>query len=178
MPSELLDILDENGSPTGEAKPRDEVHKLGLYHALARTFIFRRSGQEIYFLVQHRSPDKDANPDKWDVRHGEHVKHGETLDAAAVGGIKDELGLDVGPDDFIKGGVSKRFGGHKVFVNDYYLPWNGDITSLKFNDGEVQEVKWMQAKDILDDMKANPGIWAGDPESTEQILNSLTQRFS
>ena len=43
---------------------------------------------------------------------------------------------------------------HKHFVQPYILPWNGQLTDLKFSDLEVEKVKWLTLGELESEMAA------------------------
>lgn len=87
---ELLETLDTDGAPVGLVA-RDRVHAEGLWHRAAHVWVYDPEGR-VY--VQRRSPLKDLNPDRWDVSVGEHLQPGEDYYAAALRGVREELGLE------------------------------------------------------------------------------------
>lgn len=87
---ELFDTFDAQGNPRGlVARPR--VHSLGLWHKSAHVFLFDTSGN---LYVQLRTLDKDLYPDLWDYSVGEHLQPGESFHAAALRGLREELGVE------------------------------------------------------------------------------------
>src|SRR3989338_7877201 len=51
--------------------------------------------------------------------------------------------------------------------------FEGEVSLLKFNDGEVQEVKWMNSSTILESMSKEPEIWSGSKSGFTEIFNVL-----
>jgi len=49
---------------------------------------------------------------------------------------------------------------------------------LKFNDGEVQEIKWMKSEDIINSMTEEPEIWSGGKDGFTQILGVLKAKLA
>lgn len=92
---ERLDVLDEQGVPTGEVKARALVHRDGDWHRSFHLWIVR-DGR--YVLLQRRSQHKDLEPDKIDVSVGGHFRSGETL-LDVVREAEEELGVAVTPGD-------------------------------------------------------------------------------
>lgn len=141
MPEELFDIVDENNNPLGITKARIRVHKDGDWHRVVHIYVSNNNGE---YLVHFRSPYKDLNPTKWDTRFGGHVAAGSDYDTTAITELSQEIGLNVGVSDLIPGKIHKYDGGtNREFVKQYFYTFDGDIADLKFNYGEVAEVKWM-----------------------------------
>ena len=93
--TEILDLLDEHGKPTGETKVRAEVHRDGDWHRAFHLWVMHPDG---YVLLQRRSGTKDLAPGKVDVSVGGHLRAGEIwLDALRE--AEEEIGLEVGPAD-------------------------------------------------------------------------------
>jgi isopentenyl-diphosphate delta-isomerase len=90
MSEEPFETYDEAGMPAG-VFPRSVVHRRGLWHRAANVFLFRPDGQ---LLIQQRQLSKDVCPGAWDVSAAEHLQPGETYEAGAIRGLKEELGID------------------------------------------------------------------------------------
>jgi isopentenyldiphosphate isomerase len=91
---ELLDVLDETGAPTGEVKPRGDVHRDGDWHRCFHLWIVR---DDSYVLVQRRSKYKQIEPNKIDTTVGGHFQAGETLNEV-VREAYEEIGLEINVD--------------------------------------------------------------------------------
>jgi isopentenyl-diphosphate delta-isomerase len=95
-PSEIIDIVDDQGQPTGERRPRAEAHRLGLPHATVHVWIIDRGGR---LLLQKRAALKDTFPNHWDISAAGHITAGDTPPAAAARECAEELGLAVNAGD-------------------------------------------------------------------------------
>ena len=91
MDSERFDLLNSAGEPTGETKPRREVHRDGDWHRSFHLWIVKDNE---YVLLQRRAKTKDLEPDKADVTVGGHYRAGETL-IDVVREVEEEVGLFV-----------------------------------------------------------------------------------
>lgn len=90
---ELFDIVDEDGTPTGVAKPRAAVHRDGDWHrAFHLWLVWRDSSGRARVLFQRRSATKDTWPGKLDVAVGGHLRAGEGLEHV-VREVEEELGI-------------------------------------------------------------------------------------
>lgn len=90
---EMLDVLDDEGRPTGGVKSREQVHVDGDWHAAIHIWVVR-PGQHV--LLQRRGRRKDLEPLRLDVSVGGHLQAGETvLDATRE--AEEELGLLLRP---------------------------------------------------------------------------------
>ena len=52
---EYLDIVDENGNPTGETVERSFAHKNGVWHRTSHVWILRKREGKIEVLLQKRA---------------------------------------------------------------------------------------------------------------------------
>lgn len=175
---EYFDIVDENGAPTGEKRLRSEAHTQGLWHRTVHVYLFRKKDNNIEFLMHLRAKTKDSHPNKWDTRFGGHLKSGESVEDAVKGELQEELGLILDPPDLIKGEINK--GGdypNREFTHTYYYEFNGDISSLVFNDGEVQAIKWMKSSDIMGSMAKEPAIWTGSQKGFAKVFEILKSKL-
>jgi isopentenyldiphosphate isomerase len=92
---ELLDVLDETGQPTGEVKPRADVHRDGDWHRAFHLWVMHPDG---YVLLQRRSTAKDLAGGRVDVSVAGHLSAGETL-LDVVRESDEEIGLPLRPGD-------------------------------------------------------------------------------
>ena len=59
---EYLDVVDEQGEPTGEVMEKEKVHDLNLLHWEVAIFVMNNEGQ---ILLQKRAATKRFDPNKW-----------------------------------------------------------------------------------------------------------------
>jgi isopentenyldiphosphate isomerase len=130
-PTELLEIFDAGGRPTGRGRPRAAIHLNGDWHQAFHCWIVRRAGREV--VLQRRASTKDTFPGCWDAAAAGHWRMGETP-AEAAREIEEELGLDVPFADLVYRGrerTARRFPNglidrefHQVYVLQSDLPLN------------------------------------------------------
>lgn len=173
---EILDILDEHGNATGETQPRSLVHSQGLWHRTVHIYFYRNVGSVVELLVHLRARTKDLNPNKWDTRFGGHIKAGDTIEQALEKELQEEVGIKPNPKKLTVGPIHKRekFPNNE-FTSVYFYEFDGDINSLSFDDGEVQEVKWMNVEDVLKSIIDNQELWSSRPIGFTEIKNLLNQ---
>jgi len=149
----LINVLDENGNPTGEVKTKREIHELGLWHNAAHVWIYN-SHSEI--LMQLRSKDKDSYPGLWDISVAGHTDSGETPIQSAVREMKEEIGLNpefgkLEPDG--KYIISQPIEGTLWQDNEigyvYFYKYKGSIDDLSMPDGEVEKLMFIPI-DVLE----------------------------
>ena len=92
---EFLDVLTEEGLPTGQTKRRAAVHQDDDWHRSFHLWIVK---EERYILLQRRSQTKDLEPNKLDVAVGGHFSAGEGL-KEVLREPYEELGLELTAKD-------------------------------------------------------------------------------
>ncbi len=171
---EYLDLTNENNQPTGEKELRSVVHLTGLWHRTVHIYLFRMFNEKLEFLVHLRSKNKDLHPNCWDTRFGGHIKAGESLEKGVMHELEEELGLEVDTSKLIEGEYKKSdHYPNREFCKVFYFKYNNPIEDLSFNDGEVQEIKWLSVDEIIKSMEEDSSIWAGSKVGFQEILNSL-----
>lgn len=171
---EYLDIFDENNQPTGKIGLRTEVHKNGFWHRTVHIYLIRESSGKREFLVHLRSANKDLCPNCWDVRFGGHVKAGESVEQAFSDELEEETGLTPEPSRIRIGPWSKRVKfPNREFSQIYFVRHDGEESDLRFNDGEVQAVKWMDDAEIEFSMEKEPDNWAGNRDEFREVIKSI-----
>lgn len=145
---ELWDIYDENRIPTGRSMVRGDLIKDGDYHLVVHICIFNDKGE---MLIQQRQPFKKGWSNLWDVSVGGSAVKGDSSRAAAEREVLEELGLKIDLDN-----IRPRFTvNFKNGFDDFYcIEQNVDISELKLQYEEVQNVKWAtkdEIKQMIDD---------------------------
>lgn len=143
---ETFDVLDCHGGFTGQTATRYECHSKGLWHRAIVVFIVSPDGQRV--LLQKRSKTKKLWPNMWDVAVGGHVDAGEFSYQAALRKTKEELNVELQPQDLIHIGssTSENLEGDIInrHFNDYFVThFDLDPTKITLQSEEVQEVKWI-----------------------------------
>ena len=90
MAEEYFDIVNQDNIVIGQ-ELRRIVHQTGLWHRGVHVFLFTPDRR---LLVQKRSQSRDTFPGTLDCSVSEHLKPGESYLAAAVRGLREELGVD------------------------------------------------------------------------------------
>ncbi len=150
--TEFLDELDRFGNPTSQIVEKGAAIK--FYFPAATLWIFNDKGQ---ILLQKRAASKSFMAGKW-AETGGAVKHGESVSDALKREVKEELGLDINPEDC---DLMLRYRSGWAWQNVYFLRQNIDPKSLHFND-EVDDVKWFTVAEIdqlITEDSFIPGRW-------------------
>jgi isopentenyl-diphosphate delta-isomerase len=90
MAEELLDVLNEDGTPTGKRILKSEAHRVGAWHRAAHVWIVT---PDLRVLLQRRAAVKENYPRLWDVSAAGHVAAGESAIEAAIREVREELGI-------------------------------------------------------------------------------------
>ena len=96
--TERFPIVDKNDRILGYAR-RSQVHGDNLLHRAVHILIFDEAG-DVY--LQQRSRWKDRHPLKWDSSAAGHVTAAESYDETARRELKEELGVSVPLQKFLK----------------------------------------------------------------------------
>lgn len=158
---ELFDLVNENNEATGKTITRKEAHQTGAWHRTVHIYLYRFN-PEIQLLVHLRSKSKDLCPNMWDTRFGGHLKAGETVEDCVSNELKEEVGLTLDQSKLIAGDIyqSGEYP-NREFSYQFYYHFTDDTSSLVFNDGEVQDVRWLTLTEIENEMKLSPDKWSG-----------------
>lgn len=143
---EKRDLYDENRNLIGETIFKGEEIPEGKYIVVVLVFIQNSEGK---FLIQKRSERKNGKY----ATTGGHPKSGENSIQGIITEVKEEIGLDIKPEDLqlYYGGKSEI---EKVFWDDYYVKIDvPDIDKLKLQEEEVSSVHWFSIEEIKDLMK-------------------------
>ena len=135
---ELLDIVDENGIPTGEVVEREKAHREGVRHRTSHVWIARKRDGRVEILLQKRSQDKDSHPGCYDI--------------SSAGQIP--LGIEANPEELIYCGVRKGmyedvFYGRRFVdnqISNVYLLWKNDleIEDYTIQESEIESICFME----------------------------------
>ena len=149
---EFLDIVDENGTPTGAVTDRETAHREGIRHRTAHLWLLRRREGRVQVLLQKRSLEKDSYPGCYDISSAGHIPAGVDFIPSALRELREELGLQAQPEELILCGV-RRFEYESVFhgrpfhdnqVSRVYALWRDvEPEVLTLQKEEVERVVWM-----------------------------------
>jgi isopentenyldiphosphate isomerase len=142
-PDELLFSVDENNSPI-DPQSRALSHQTGIWHRSCHVWIINDK-QEI--LCQQRSLLKDSNPGRWEPFFGGHLAPGQEYMTTATSELKEELGLSVnsGQLRFFK---EYKYSKGTEFQGIFVLEWDGDLSTLRLEEDEVQTVTWRSIDEV------------------------------
>lgn len=177
-PLELLDIVDENGTPTGITRERTLCHTLGTRHRTAHVWFARLGEQGYEILLQKRSLQKDSYPDCYDISSAGHIPAGCTPVSSALRELQEELGLSADADSLEYFGClsteSCRIFHGKPFHNrefslHYLCTAPIDINKLVLQESEVQSVCWMSLDTVIADVSRHASGYCLHLEELKQL---------
>jgi isopentenyldiphosphate isomerase len=159
---EILDIVDESGSPTGEIISREQAHRDGILHRTAHVWVVREKDGRVQVLLQKRSEEKDSFPGMYDTSSAGHIPAGEEPLSSALRELREELGISAAPSELHEAGTfriqyEKVFHGRPFRDNEvcsvfvYREPV--DIERLTLQASEVSKVRWFDLKEIRDEIE-------------------------
>ena len=144
---EIVDRLDNKRRPLNKTAERHE-NVDGEYRQSVHTWIQNSKGE---FLIQKRTPNKRAWPNMWSQTGGA-VDAGETTLQAALRECKEELGIDINPNNIE---LVMTFRRKFDFVDVWLVKQDIDISELVLQEDEVADVKWATVEEIRDLMKSD-----------------------
>ena len=179
MALEYFDILDENGNKTGKTKLRSEVHRDGDWHKAVHIWIINDNGD---VLLQRRCATKDSNPNMLDISSAGHLSAGDDSLTGALRELKEELNLDINPEDlhFIK--TLKRTKYTATFINNefddlYIVRTNKKIDDMKFQKEEISEIMYVPYKGFKKMVKNKQSDLLRHEDEFEILFNLFDKEF-
>lgn len=154
---EYVDVLDENGIPTGEIVTRDEAHQTGKWH---RAIVVAIVNGDNKVLLQRRSKNKKKRPGMWDISVAGHVSTGQDSISASIREINEEVKVDfawfVDVKDFrymFSYRCQETFedGTIENQIYDFFILRQNnmtDVTKIRFQEEEVDEVKLVSPSEL------------------------------
>ena len=143
---EIVDKFDNKRRPLHKTSERhDKVN--GEYRQSVHTWIQNSKGE---FLIQKRTPNKKFFPNMWSQTGG-GVDTGETTLQAALRECKEELGIDINPNNME---LILSFKRKYDFVDVWLVKQDIDISELVLQEDEVADVKWATIDEIKDLMNS------------------------
>lgn len=180
MSKEYFDILDENGNKTGKTKLRNEVHRDGDWHKGVHIWILNNKGE---ILLQRRCATKDSNPNMLDISSAGHLTAGDDSLTGAIREIKEELDLDISPEElqFIKT-IKNSLKYTPTFINNefddiYFLITDKNITEMKIQESEISEIFFVPYKKFKEMVKNKQDDLVMRPKDFEILFNIFDEKF-
>ncbi|MBR9704389.1 NUDIX domain-containing protein [Candidatus Pacearchaeota archaeon] len=179
MTKEIVNIYDENNKFLNK-DTLDNAHKLGLWHRSAHMWIYNDKGE---LLIQLRQKDMNFYPDKWDLSSAGHIDSNETLREGALREVFEELGLDLKENDLTLYRIMKRILNYPGIINPefcyiYLIKLNINLSEIKIQDYELQDVKFISLNDLENDLKNNPTKYVPHNDYWFEMINEIKKRLN
>lgn len=180
--TEWLDVVDENGAPTGQQVERERAHREGIRHRTAHVWLLRHHAKQTEILLQMRSKDKDSFPGCYDISSAGHIPAGESVTESALRELREELGVTVEAEALIPCG-QRRFFSHLSFrgqpfldnqISDVFCLWlDRDEADFTVQKSEVECVHWMEFEQCVQAVAQGSIPSAIVPEELEMVRKKL-----
>ena len=158
MSDEFVILVDENDNPIGtEEKVKCHLPN-GKLHRAFTALLFDKNGR---LVLTRRAKGKMLWPEDWDGTFASHPRESETYVSSGERRMPEELGIE-GKLDYL----------HKF---EYHVPYKDvgsenevcgtligvidEDTELKEIEGEIDEIKWISAEELISEIRTNPKIY-------------------
>ena len=165
---EKRDLYDGERNLTGETIFKGDKIPEGKYINVVLVYIQNSKGE---FLIQKRSKRKNGKY----ATTGGHPKSGESSIEGIITEVKEEIGLELKPQDLILyyGGKSDS---EQVFWDDYYIKLDVEnIEDLKLQEEEVESIHWFSIDEIKNLQKEDK-FFKNHYEEFEILLDWLDKK--
>lgn len=183
---ELFEIMEPDGSLTGELKPRSQVHRDGDLHGAAHIWVYRLINGKAELLLQKRSDDKDSFPGCYDTSSAGHLDPGEDFCEGALRELREELGISAAPEelqymytkeiDLTDVFYGEKFHNHEL-ISVYMLELVPADMEIHFQESEISGVMWMEADTLWRMAEKNSFRHCLDMKELEKIVVELHKRL-
>ncbi|MCF8273281.1 MAG: NUDIX domain-containing protein [Flavobacteriaceae bacterium] len=180
---EYIDIVTKEGKLTGKKTLKSKIHAMGYYHNTAHVWLYTKDKE---ILLAQRDANKSICPLLWDVSVAGHVDAGELIIQAAIREVKEEIGLDLAPDELHKIGVFECFQSYPNGIKDnefhhtYIAELQVPISKLIPQIGEVESLKLVSFElfeQLLKHIGENNHFIPCNKAYYELVLNHIKNMF-
>ena len=158
MSEELVILVDENDNPIGtEEKVKCHLPN-GKLHRAFTALLFDIDGR---LILTKRAKGKMLWPGDWDGTFASHPRESEGYVSSGERRMPEELGINGKLDYFHKFEyhVSYKDVGSENEICGTLVGVIDKNTKLKEIEGEIDEIKWISAKELITEIKINPEIY-------------------
>ena len=180
--SEIFDIVDEKGNPTGKTIERKMAHETGARHRTAHIWIIRNINGHLEVLLQKRAMNKDSFPGRFDTSSAGHIQAGDEPKESALRELFEELGIKAFEEDLEFAGkfnidYEKEFHG-KLFKDKeiafvYVYRKEMDIDKLTLQKEELDAVEWFDAEYVREECLKHNQKFCVPVKGLEVALNYI-----
>ena len=145
---EIWDLYNEKRELTGRDQIRGEEIPQGYCHLVVHVWIRNSKGK---YLISQRSADRPMLPLKWECVGGSALKGEDSLEAA-LRETKEEVGLELSPDDgrIVFSMVGRVVNGVRFsdIVDVWLFEYDGTVDLDKATTKEVAQTAWLDREEI------------------------------
>ena len=162
---EFLDIVDENGQPTGEIVDRETAHANGILHKTSHVWLARRKNGKKQILLQKRAKHKSSFPGCYDISSAGHIPAGDSYEISALRELEEELGVKADEKDLI-------------YCGDRKVIWDDVFFGKPFHDRQISRVflLWLDREEsefTLQEEEVDSVLWMDFDQCYEGVQNDL-----
>ena len=176
---ELLDVLNEDGTPTGRSLPISEIYENSYWHRSVHIWIINDKGE---LLVQKRNPEKKTFPNMWAISVAGHVRMRETSVGAAKRELAEEVNLPVNDEDLellftIRRQQPYKNGELRVIDDVYLVHANIDVDKTKLQVEELTDIKYIYYEYLETILLQKDPTYVPYTEEHEKLFKILRERL-
>lgn len=176
---EFIDVLDERRNKVGIVRNRELVYKNGDWHKTVHIWLINSKNE---LLIQKRAKDKQTFPNLWAISIAGHVISGETSIEAALREIKEEIGIDVNPNDLKLIFTIKRIQEYKngfLHVHDdvYLFKYDLDLYNTKIQKEELTDIRFINYKELEERLINKDSSFVPFSEEHEKLFKYLKENI-
>lgn len=147
---EFWDLYTEDRKPIGKTHLRGNKIPDNKYHLVVHVWIRNSEGK---FLISQRAANRPTFPLMWECVGGSVLK-GESSIQGAVREAKEEVGVDLSPEKgrIVFSKVRKEIDGKKFndILDVWLFQYDGDVSLKNATTDEVEQVAWLDSRQIQD----------------------------
>ncbi len=182
---EYLDIVNEQGYPTGQRIERSIAHAEGILHRTAHIWVIRKVNDRNQVLLQKRSYEKDSYPGCLDTSSAGHISAGDEPLESALRELSEELGIHAKPEDLtfmdnFRIQYEKEFHGklfcdnEVVFAYAYEQPV--DLSDIQIQKEELESVDWFDLEETIRECEKKNPLYCVPPGGLKTVQKYLQGR--
>lgn len=161
---ELLDVVDEQGIPTGAVVPREKAHAQGIRHRTAHVWLVRFRAGKPQILLQKRCKSKDSWPGCYDISSAGHIPAGVDFIPSALRELREELGVEAAPGELVfcgnrqisADGVFHGYPFHdRQYSRVFVLLRDWEEGAFTVQAEEIDSVRWMDLEECMEAVEKN-----------------------
>ncbi len=141
--AEYWDLYDSSRKPLGKLHQRGVEIPEGEYHLVVEIWTRDDAGR---FLISRRHPDKPWGL-FWECTGGSVVAGEDSL-TGAQRELEEELGIHVETSELQYVFTSINVRNTNSIYDVYEVCWNGDVSELTLQEGEVIDAKWVDYDEL------------------------------